>query len=196
MKMQLPQVIDDLKEPTHADSKFVVACSGEDQNLEMHSTNSICVNEEGVTCAKSVPNSPLAHQKLNNILHLRTPPSCAGENQPQHASQNLQFEKGPKLFVSEMLINQRELYHAFESLISAEPAGTSPKFQTCETSLEIPDIAFSATSCALVFNNSEFWNNVQVRTQMLVKVGQIEPLPLPRGFLLTFQLPCKKFFGC
>lgn len=166
MKMQLSQVFDDLKQSNHADSKFVDACGREDQNLETNCTNILSINKE-VTCAESVPNSPLAHQNLNNILQLQTPPSCAAENQLQPSSQISQLHEGPKLFVSEMLINQRELYHAFESRISIEPEESS-KFQICETSLELPDIAFSATSCALVFNNSEFWINVQVRTQMFV----------------------------
>ena len=119
------------------------------------------VAENGETLSESIPSSPLVNQNLANDSQQHTPLGSAVDN-PQLESDSVQICTGPKIFVSEMLINQRELYLELEARFSAKS-----KFEMCETSLEVPDISFSATSCALVFRNSEIWNNIQVRIQYI-----------------------------
>ena len=118
-------------------------------------------NETVSMKAESVPSSPSA----NATSLLQTPPQYA-EDQTSPSPQNLQAQGGPKIFVSEMLINQRELYLEIVSRSSVDSAGADAKFQICETSLDVPDLAFSAISCALAFSSSELWSNIQVRIKI------------------------------
>ena len=118
-------------------------------------------NENVSMEAESVPSSPSA----NATSLLQTPPQYA-EEQTSPSPQNLQAQGGPKIFVSEMLINQRELYLEIVSRSSGDSAGADAKFQICETSLDVPDLAFSAISCALAFSSSELWSNIQVRIKI------------------------------
>jgi hypothetical protein len=116
-------------------------------------------NEERLS--ESIPNSNHSDQNPFTASQLHTPPAAASDHS-QIESQNI--HGGLKMFVSEMLINQRALYLELVSRISEK----ATKIHICETSLELPDVTFSATSCALVFSSSELWDNIQVRLRYLI----------------------------
>ena len=170
-KKPLFEVVDGVRTPDYTDSKLADECNRENPN-DSKVTNTatvVCFSEEGTRLSESIPSSPVTNQNptIDALSHFQTPPDCTAANLSDSQPQIFQFHEGPKLFVSEMFINQRELYQEFELRISADPTESAPKFQICETSLELPDIAFSATSCALVFNRSDFWINIQVIIQIL-----------------------------
>ncbi len=146
----------------HIESKHGLKNESQDPQSEM---TSLCVDEKEIMLSESVPSSPPTNHQLTATPDLQVPPDI-GANQSQSESQNLQTRGGPKLFVSEMLINQRALYLELKSRFSGDHQAGETKFQLCETSLDIPDITFSATSCALVFDCGEFWANMQVRLQI------------------------------
>jgi hypothetical protein len=151
----------------HMDSKLDLKNGSQDPKSEM---TSLCVDEKGVMLSESVPSSPPSNQQMTAMPDLQVPPDTDA-NHSQTDSQNDQTNGGPKLFVSEMLINQRALYLELESRFSGDHQAGETKFQLCESSLDIPDITFSATSCALVFDCSEFWANMQVRLQILAVIS-------------------------
>jgi len=93
--------------------------------------------------------------------------------------------------------NQRELYLELVSRSSRDAAGAEPtfQFQICETSLDLPDLAFSATSCALVFSSSEFWTNIQVLHHIKKQCLPDALNTLARNRPLNFQTQCRKFCG-
>ena len=131
---------------------------------------SLCVDEKGTMLSESVPSSPANNQQMTAMPDLQVLPDTDA-NHSQTESQNEQTHGGPKLFVSEMLINQRALYLELESRFSGGHQAGEAKFQLCESSLDIPDITFSATSCALVFDCNEFWANMQVRLEILAEIS-------------------------
>jgi hypothetical protein len=115
------------------------------------------VNESEAMLSESIPSSPRVSQHEDKCSQQQNPLDAAVDNSQQEPN-IFQTSAGPKIFVSEMLINQRQLYLELETRFKA-----NSKLEICETSLELPDIAFSSTSCALVFSSSELWNNIQVR---------------------------------
>jgi len=159
-------------------------------------TIAVCSQEYVSLKAESIPSSPLANVEPITSSQPQTPPTAFVENTPP-SSQNLQLPAGPKIFVSEMLINQRELYLELVSRSSRDAAGAEPtfQFQICETSLDLPDLAFSATSCALVFSSSEFWTNIQVLHHIKKQCLHEALNTLARNRPLNFQTQCRKFCG-
>lgn len=152
-KKQCSDVPDDKQMAETTKTQVVTPCTG---TQPLSSTANGCVAENGEMLSESIPSSPLVNQNFANDSQQHTPLGSAVDNS-QLESDVVQICTGYKIFVSEMLINQRELYLELETRLSAKS-----KFEMCETSLELPDVAFSATSCTLVFRNSELWNNIQV----------------------------------
>jgi hypothetical protein len=184
-KKQSCEIFDHHGVPEHADLKaaYEHECGRKDHNSqEKTCTRNTCENEAVVTLAESIPSSPFSIQNISVLSQLKTPPLCAAANQLQSTSQCSPLREGPtnggpKVFVSEMLINQRDLYLELETRNSGDHEEGLMKFQICETTLELPDITFSATSCALVFNTSEFWTNVQVRIKICFRIALIKNWP-------------------
>ena len=152
------ELVKDEKNLDRAES-LSVNCEGEAPKLEI--TN-VCASENGGNFSESIPSSIHSNQNLPTTTQLQTPPGAASDHS-QPESQTVQSHEGPKIFVSEMFVNQRDVYLELASRFSGKA-----KTQICETSLELPDVAFSTTSCALVFSNSELWGNIQVRLTDLV----------------------------
>lgn len=201
VKKQSCEMVDHHGVPEHVDLKAECEheCGRKDRNSEEEKHTRITYHsEEVVTLSESIPSSPFSNQNISVLPQLKTPPLCAAENQMQSTSQCSPLREGPtsggpKVFVSEMLINQRALYLELETRNSGDHEEGLMKFQICETTLELPDITFSATSCALVFNTSEFWNNLQVRIETCFRIAQIKIFP--RDSRLIFLKQCKKFYG-
>jgi hypothetical protein len=161
MKKTFSEVADEERESILENSTLIPV----DKNQEFKITSDTCSYGNTAMRAESIPSSPIPNEKLSEtlILQLQTTPHVSSE-QSQSPSQNCQLQ-GQQIFVSEMFINQRALYLELASRCPADGQSELRKFHLSETSLDIPDLAFSTTSCALVFNSADFWNNLQVKSK-------------------------------